>query len=109
MDNIFVGFDWSEDLAKWALNMLDVKLSTTVETIPHVLDQVLVADHFLVLPILTHEVSRHELRGILEQLIDSLNDVSIEFHFNLETFKIDIRLKVDQAVLKFFDYVVHEH
>ena len=59
MNDVFIGFDGPKYLAQWTLNMLDMKLSPAVQTIPHILDQVLIASNFLVRAILTDEVGRH--------------------------------------------------
>ena len=57
--------------------MLNMELSTTVEAIPHVLNQVKIAGNFLVCTVLTDKVSRDEFRRILKQLIDSLDDIFV--------------------------------
>lgn len=61
MNDVFISLDWPEDLAEWALYVLDVQLSTTVEAVPHVLDQVLVAADLGVRPILALEVGWNKL------------------------------------------------
>ena len=89
--------------------MLNVKLSSTVKTIPHISNQVLIAGNSLVRTVLTDKVRRYELGRILKQLIDSLDNISIKLHLDFEAFKVDIRWKVDEAILQFVDNIVHEH
>lgn len=109
MNDVLISLDRPEDLAEWALYVLDVQLGATVEAVPHVLDQVLVAADLGIRPVLALEVGRNKLSRILEELIYPLDDVPVALHLDLEALQVDVRGKLDEPALELIDDVVHEH
>ena len=89
--------------------MSDAELGATGQTVPHVLDQVLVHLRASVRAIHSWQIDMHELNRSLDNFIDPLYDIIFNLHLNLESFKIDLWLEAHHALIQVINYICHKH